>query len=153
MPASTSAATVSAEFTNGILKCRKTEARTTASICPIQAPIDHHPIGADCCSRPGVKIEALWTGDTILEVPGSVARVIAQTLPGDNQGWVLDRDGATGDHDRFTRTRVSFVYPENQNLATILQQAQRQNSFQVLPEYDIRGSISQLDDDVEKRTC
>ncbi len=103
-----------ADFNNGVLKCRKTEVQTTASICPIQTPIYHQPRGADFCTRPGVKIEALWTGDTILGVPGSVAGVIPLTLPGDNQGWVLDRDGASGDHDRFTRTKVTYVYPENQ---------------------------------------
>ncbi len=60
---------------------------------------------------------------------------------------------AISDMSRRSRAvRLSVFGNDNQNLTTVLQQAQRQNSFQVLPEYDIRGSISQLDDDVEKRT-
>ena len=106
----------SAEFASGVLKCRKTETQATASICPLLTP-EYRIVtgGADFCIRKGVLVQALWTGDTIVEVPGQVARVIpAASLIGDGQGWTLQRDGATGAHDRFIRTKVSFVYPENE---------------------------------------
>jgi hypothetical protein len=59
---------------------------------------------------------------------------------------------AISDMSRRSRgVRVSVFGSDSQNLTNAVQQAQRLNAFQVLPEYDIRGSISQLDEDVAKR--
>lgn len=60
---------------------------------------------------------------------------------------------AISDMSRRSRgVRVSVFGADSQNLTNAVQQAQRLNAFQVLPEYDIRGSISQLDEDVAKRS-
>ncbi len=60
---------------------------------------------------------------------------------------------AISDMSRRSRgVRVSVFGSDSQNLTNAVQQAQRLNAFQVLPEYDIRGSISQLDEDVAKRS-
>lgn len=60
---------------------------------------------------------------------------------------------AISDMTRKSRAvRLSVFGTDNQNLANVIQQAQRLNAFQVIPEYDIRGSITQLDEDVAKRS-
>ena len=49
------------------------------------------------------------------------------------------------------RGAVAHVFGgDQQNMLTMLQQAQRNNAFAVLPEYGIRGSISQVDEDVKR---
>lgn len=53
---------------------------------------------------------------------------------------------------RSRAVRLSVFGADSQNLANALQQAQRLTPFQALPEYDIRGSISQLDEDVVRRS-
>jgi len=59
---------------------------------------------------------------------------------------------AISDMTRRSRAvRLSVFGNDSQNLANVMQQAQRLNAFQVVPEYDIRGSITQLDEDVAKR--
>jgi hypothetical protein len=104
------------EFSSGVLKCRKVETQATAAICPLLTPEYQIRTGAaDFCIRKGVLIQAYWTGDTIVEVSGQIARVIpAASLLGDNQGWTLNRDGAGNGHDRFTRTKVTYSFPVNE---------------------------------------
>jgi hypothetical protein len=52
---------------------------------------------------------------------------------------------------RSRAVTLSAFGGDQQNLAQLLQQAQKTSAFAVVPEYAVRGSISQLDDDVVKR--
>ena len=40
---------------------------------------------------------------------------------------------------------------DNQNIVQLLSMAQRLNDFKVVPQYDIRGSITQFDEDVTRK--
>src|SRR5436190_696829 len=40
---------------------------------------------------------------------------------------------------------------DNQNVVQLLSIAQKLNDFKVVPQYDIRGSITQFDEDVDRR--
>lgn len=51
---------------------------------------------------------------------------------------------------RSRAIRLSVFGGDQQNMLNMLQQAQRNNAFAVLPEYGIRGSISQIDEDVKR---
>jgi peptidoglycan hydrolase-like protein with peptidoglycan-binding domain len=59
---------------------------------------------------------------------------------------------AISDMTRRSRAvRLSVFGSDQQNLAQLLQQAQRQTAFAVVPRYALRGTVSQLDDSVDKR--
>ena len=76
-------------------------------------------------------------------------RDVTQKLP------IATRDmmtSAVSDMTRRSRAlRLSVFGTDQQNLTQLLQQAQKQSAFAVLPQYNLRGNISQLDDSVEKR--
>ena len=58
---------------------------------------------------------------------------------------------AISDMTRRSRgVRLSLFGSDQQNLAQLLQQAQKTNAFGVIPQYNIRGTISQFDDSVSK---
>lgn len=58
---------------------------------------------------------------------------------------------AMSDMTRRSRgVRLSLFGSDQQNLAQLLQQAQKTNAFGVIPQYNIRGTISQFDDSVSK---
>lgn len=58
---------------------------------------------------------------------------------------------ALSDMTRRSRgVRLSVFGSDQQNLTQVLQQAQKTNAFAVVPQYNIRGSISQMDDGVQK---
>lgn len=59
---------------------------------------------------------------------------------------------AISDMTRRSRAvRLSVFGSDQQNLTQLLQQAQKQSAFAVIPRYSLRGTISQMDDSVEKR--
>lgn len=58
---------------------------------------------------------------------------------------------ALSDMSRRSRgVRLSVFGSDQQNLSQLLQQAQKTNAFAVIPQYNIRGTISQFDDAVSK---
>ncbi len=58
---------------------------------------------------------------------------------------------AISDMTRRSRAvRLSVVGSDQQNLAQVLQAAQKSNAFAVVPEFNVRGTISQLDEDVKR---
>ena len=58
---------------------------------------------------------------------------------------------AMSDMTRRSRgVRLSVFGNDQQNLSQLLQQAQKTNAFAVVPQYNIRGTISQFDDSVSK---
>lgn len=58
---------------------------------------------------------------------------------------------ALSDMTRRSRgVRLSVFGSDQQNLSQLLQQAQKTNAFAVIPQYNIRGTISQFDDAVSK---
>lgn len=58
---------------------------------------------------------------------------------------------AMSDMTRRSRgVRLSVFGSDQQNLSQLLQQAQKTNAFAVIPQYNIRGTISQFDDAVSK---
>jgi curli biogenesis system outer membrane secretion channel CsgG len=59
---------------------------------------------------------------------------------------------AFADMTRRSRgVRLVTFGQDNQNVVQLLSIAQKINEFKVVPQYDIRGSITQFDDDVERR--
>ena len=59
---------------------------------------------------------------------------------------------AISDMTRRSRAvRLSVFGSDQQNLMQLLQQAQKQSAFAVIPRYSLRGTISQMDDSVERR--
>jgi curli biogenesis system outer membrane secretion channel CsgG len=59
---------------------------------------------------------------------------------------------AFADMTRRSRgVRLVTFGQDNQNVVQLLSIAQRLNDFKVVPQYDIRGSITQFDEDVERR--
>jgi curli biogenesis system outer membrane secretion channel CsgG len=59
---------------------------------------------------------------------------------------------AFADMTRRSRgVRLVTFGQDNQNIVQLLSLAQRLNEFKVVPQYDIRGSITQFDEDVERR--
>ncbi|HEX6705663.1 MAG TPA: DUF4384 domain-containing protein [Albitalea sp.] len=59
---------------------------------------------------------------------------------------------AFADMTRRSRgVRLVTFGQDNQNIVQLLSMAQRLNDFKVVPQYDIRGSITQFDEDVEKQ--
>lgn len=67
---------------------------------------------------------------------------------------VSARDMMTSAISEMTRrsraVRLSVFGGDQQNLAQLLQAAQKTTPFAVLPEYNLRGTISQLDEDVKR---
>lgn len=65
------------------------------------------------------------------------------------------RDMMTSAISEMTRrsraVRLSVFGSDQGNLIQLLQQAQKTQAFQVLPEYNIRGTVSQFDEDVQRR--
>ncbi len=58
---------------------------------------------------------------------------------------------AMSDMTRRSRgVRLSLFGSDQQNLSQLLQQAQKTNAFGVVPQYNIRGTISQFDDAISK---
>ena len=58
---------------------------------------------------------------------------------------------AMSDMTRRSRgVRLSVFGSDQQNLSQLLQQAQKTNAFGVIPQYNIRGTISQFDDAISK---
>src|SRR5262245_54258282 len=58
---------------------------------------------------------------------------------------------AFADMTRRSRgVRLVTFGQDNQNVVQLLSLAQRQNDFKVVPQYDIRGSITQFDEDVRR---
>ena len=66
------------------------------------------------------------------------------------------RDMMTSAISEMTRrsraVRLSVFGSDQGNLMQVLQVAQKTQPFQVLPEYNIRGTVSQFDEDVQKRS-
>ena len=66
------------------------------------------------------------------------------------------RDMMTSAISEMTRrsraVRLSVFGSDQGNLMQLLQVAQKTQPFQVLPEYNIRGTVSQFDEDVQKRS-
>lgn len=61
---------------------------------------------------------------------------------------------AISDMTRRSRAvRLSVFGDDQANLLQFLQQAEQQSPFAVIPQYSLRGSISQLDDSVDKRSA
>lgn len=59
---------------------------------------------------------------------------------------------AVSDMTRRSRAvRLSAFGSDQGNLMQLLQQAQRNDVFTVLPQYSLRGSVSQIDEDVQRR--
>ena len=59
---------------------------------------------------------------------------------------------AFADMTRRSRgVRLITFGQDNQNIVQLLSLAQRINEFKVVPQYDIRGSITQFDEDVDRR--
>lgn len=59
---------------------------------------------------------------------------------------------AIADMTRRSRAlQLSVFGSDQQNLAALLQQMQKQSAFQVLPRFALRGGVSQLDDGVERK--
>jgi hypothetical protein len=59
---------------------------------------------------------------------------------------------AVSDMTRRSRSvRLQTFGTDNQNIIQLLQQAQKANQFSAIPEFDLRGSITQFDEDVLKR--
>lgn len=52
---------------------------------------------------------------------------------------------------RSRAVRLSVFGSDQGNLVQLLQQAQKTQAFQVLPEYNIRGTVSQFDENVQRR--
>jgi hypothetical protein len=76
-------------------------------------------------------------------------RDITQKLPISTRDMMTS---AVSDMTRRSRAvRLSVFGSDQQNLTQFLQQAQKQSAFAVVPQYSMRGNISQLDDGVEKR--
>lgn len=69
---------------------------------------------------------------------------------------VSARDMMTSAISEMTRrsraVRLSVFGSDQQNLTQALQQAQKTSPFAVLPEYNLRGTISQLDEDVKRES-
>jgi hypothetical protein len=67
---------------------------------------------------------------------------------------ISTRDMMTSAVSEMTRrsraVRLSVFGNDQQNLAQLLQQAQRSSVFQVVPEFSVRGTVSQLDEDVKR---
>ena len=67
---------------------------------------------------------------------------------------VSARDMMTSAISEMTRrsraVRLSVFGGDQQNLQQLLQQAQKTSPFAVMPEYNLRGTISQLDEDVRR---
>lgn len=53
---------------------------------------------------------------------------------------------------RSRAVRLSVFGSDQGNLMQVLQAAQKTQPFQVLPEYNIRGTVSQFDEDVQRRS-
>lgn len=68
---------------------------------------------------------------------------------------VSARDMMTSAVSEMTRrsraVRLSVFGNDQTNLNQLLQQAQKAGPFSVLPEYNVRGTISQLDEDIQRR--
>jgi hypothetical protein len=66
------------------------------------------------------------------------------------------RDMMTSAISEMTRrsraVRLSVFGSDQGNLMQVLQAAQKTQPFQVLPEYNIRGTVSQFDEDVQRRS-
>ncbi len=76
-------------------------------------------------------------------------RDVTQKLPISTRDMMTS---AVSDMTRRSRAvRLSLFGSDQQNLTQFLQQAQKQSAFAVVPQYSMRGNISQLDDSVEKR--
>ncbi len=59
---------------------------------------------------------------------------------------------AVSDMTRRSRAvRLQTFGSDNQNLVQLLQQAQKLNEFSAIPEFDLRGSVTQFDEDLLKR--
>lgn len=75
-------------------------------------------------------------------------RDVTQKLP------IGARDMMTSAISEMTRrsraVRLSVFGSDQGNLIQLLQQAQKTQAFQVLPEYNIRGTVSQFDEDVQR---
>jgi hypothetical protein len=77
-------------------------------------------------------------------------RDITQKLPISTRDMMTS---AVSDMTRRSRAvRLSVFGSDQQNLTQFLQQAQQQSAFAVVPQYSMRGAISQLDDSVDKRS-
>ena len=76
-------------------------------------------------------------------------RDVTQKLPIATRDMMIS---AVSDMTRRSRAvRLSVFGTDQQNLTQFLQQAQKQSAFAVVPQFNLRGNISQLDDNVEKR--
>jgi hypothetical protein len=61
---------------------------------------------------------------------------------------------AVSDMTRRSRAvRLSVFGADQQNIGQVLQQAQKTSPFAVVPEHVVRGSISQFDEDVQRRSA
>jgi hypothetical protein len=69
---------------------------------------------------------------------------------------IASRDMMTSAISEMTRrsraVRLSLLGSDQGNLLQALQLAQKTQPFQVLPEYNIRGTVSQFDEDVQRRS-
>jgi curli biogenesis system outer membrane secretion channel CsgG len=67
------------------------------------------------------------------------------------------RDMMTSAVSEMTRrsraVRLSVFGSDQQNLSQLLQQAQKNSVFQVVPEFNVRGTVSQLDEDVKRSSA
>jgi hypothetical protein len=54
---------------------------------------------------------------------------------------------------RSRAVRLSVFGSDQQNLQQLLQQAQKNSVFQVVPEFNVRGTVSQLDEDVKRSSA
>jgi len=70
---------------------------------------------------------------------------------------ISTRDMMTSAVSEMTRrsraVRLSVFGSDQQNLSLLLQQAQRNSVFQVVPEFNVRGTVSQLDEDVKRSSA
>jgi hypothetical protein len=70
---------------------------------------------------------------------------------------ISTRDMMTSAVSEMTRrsraVRLSVFGSDQQNLSQLLQQAQKSSVFQVLPEFNVRGTVSQLDEDVKRSSA
>ncbi|MBA4340628.1 MAG: hypothetical protein C0423_00590 [Methylibium sp.] len=70
---------------------------------------------------------------------------------------ISTRDMMTSAVSEMTRrsraVRLSVFGSDQQNLAQLLQQAQKNSVFQVVPEFNVRGTVSQLDEDVKRSSA
>jgi curli biogenesis system outer membrane secretion channel CsgG len=70
---------------------------------------------------------------------------------------ISTRDMMTSAVSEMTRrsraVRLSVFGGDQQNLSQLLQQAQKTSVFQVVPEFNVRGTVSQLDEDVKRSSA